>query len=478
MFKLISYIIIFLISLSFQPVYAGTANQADLEIRLFELINNARVNPLAVAASLGMNPDQVLADLPELHEVLTNGLPPLYYNMDLRESALLHTSDMLNRNYYGHVSPDNTTPESRIWASGYIPKVTGESLGVLGFINFIDPEEAVNRIFLNMFKDELNPDRTQRLNILGADLEELGIGFGTGPLNIGNVRYNSYIVTCDFGTGAVSDMELELLEMVNQARKKPLAVAAALGMDTKQILNDLPELHDILINGIPPLSFNGSLYLSAKAHGLDMLENDYYSEVSSDGRTVYERYAENGYNPFMAAESMRLISTTDFLDFEKGVKINFERLFIRELQPDCPQRNILNPDLKEAGCSIIALLPDVSKKIQEDMTYRDYYTLLMLIDFGTSLDDTNDYLHGLLYTDLNNDGLFDFREGIPSIAFTLKNIEQNDILFVFTNRAGSFSVPLESGRYQISARSKSSLLENSILMLNNNYGIDFLVYLE
>ncbi|PIP47097.1 MAG: hypothetical protein COX16_06190, partial [Deltaproteobacteria bacterium CG23_combo_of_CG06-09_8_20_14_all_51_20] len=49
----------------------------DRERELFNLINEARIAPLAMAAKLNMDPEKVLADLPELKDILINGLPPL-----------------------------------------------------------------------------------------------------------------------------------------------------------------------------------------------------------------------------------------------------------------------------------------------------------------------------------------------------------------------------------------------------------------
>ena len=108
------------------------------------------------------------------HDILTQGLPPLKLNANLKISAANHTIDMLNNNFYGDDSSDGKTPDQRIRATGYNPRATGEALGVLGFINFIEPSEAVNRIFEIIYKDELNPERTKPRNILSYEFEETG----------------------------------------------------------------------------------------------------------------------------------------------------------------------------------------------------------------------------------------------------------------------------------------------------------------
>ncbi|MBN2438458.1 MAG: hypothetical protein JXL20_07630, partial [Deltaproteobacteria bacterium] len=54
---------------------------------LLSLINEARQNPLAVAASMGMDPEKILKDLPELETVLKEGLPAVTFNALLYEAA-------------------------------------------------------------------------------------------------------------------------------------------------------------------------------------------------------------------------------------------------------------------------------------------------------------------------------------------------------------------------------------------------------
>lgn len=350
---------------------------------LLQLINQARENPLAVASSLGMDADQILQDLPELKDILIYGLPPLSFNENLYAAASAHTRDMLENNYYSHFSLDERTYDDRIVESGYDPVVTGESLGMLAFFNFIEPAEAVALIFENMFRDELDPARTERRNILASDLEEAGIGFGSGAFKIDGLIYNAYLTTCDFATSAVFVPELELLELINQAREDPLAMASSLGMDADQILQDLPELKDILIYGLPPLSFNENLYAAATAHAWDMLENCYFSYVSLDGRTVDDRIMETGYIPLVTGEIMRLLATNSFVEPAEGVRIHFEEIFMRELSPDCTDRNILNPELKEVGISFLATTPDTWEEL--DCIYNEYYNLLLVADFGTSV---------------------------------------------------------------------------------------------
>ena len=381
------FILLFLVSSFFggadRICFAAGAIPSKHEWALLELINQARENPLIVASSLGMDAEQILQDFPELKDILIYGLPPLSFNENLYAAASAHTQDMLENGYYSHISLDGRTYDDRIVESGYDPVVTGESLGMLAFSNFIQPAEAVTLIFENMFRDELDTARTERRNILAGDLEEAGIGFGCGTFKIGGSIYNVYLTTCDFATSLFSVIERELLDLINQAREDPLAMASSLGMDPDQILEDLPELTEILTQGIPPLSFNKNLYAAATAHAWDMLENCYYSHDSLDGRTVDDRVRGNGYIPEVSGETMRLLATETFVEPAEGARIHFEKIFMRELSPGCIDRNILNPELKEAGISFLTTTPDTWE--ESSCIYNEYYNLLLVADFGTSI---------------------------------------------------------------------------------------------
>ena len=98
-----SLILFSLLFIGFSGTARADQSTDQIEIELFELINQARWDPLAMAGSFGLDPNQVLSDLPELSEILTNGLPALVLNQQLYDAALAHTRDMLDNNYYGKI---------------------------------------------------------------------------------------------------------------------------------------------------------------------------------------------------------------------------------------------------------------------------------------------------------------------------------------------------------------------------------------
>ena len=421
---------------------------------LLQLINEARENPLIVATSLGMDADQILKDLPELKDILTKGLPPLSFNESLYAAAGAHTRDMLENGYYSHTSLDGRTFEERILASGYVSLATRESLGMLAFSNFIQPAKAVALIFENMFRDELNPARTERRNILAGDVEEAGIGFGSGSFKIYGSIYNVYLTTCDFGA-SVRKLELEFFNLINQARENPLAVAESLGMDPDQIMQDFPELRDILIYGLPPLTFNQHLYAAAGAHSRDMLENGYYSHFSLDGRTFEERIRETGYDLLDAGEHMALQCLgDDFIDenddqIDRLVSLMFRNIFTTsELRPDsAEERNILDPVLREVGINVITGRSSELGGICGDNL------LLMVADFGLSSEEQASAIVGVVYSDQDQDSLYSPGEGIEHVAVSVEGMSGDDTscrFNLYSNEAGGFILSAVPGEYRIS----------------------------
>jgi len=460
--KLITFLSTIILSLSLSvPGYAEDVTVSPHEQALLELINDAREDPLNMATSMGMDADQILQDFPELRDILTDGLPPLSFNQNLYEAASAHTKDMLDKGYYAHDSLDGRTYDDRIIESGYDPVVSGESLGMLGFANFIDPDEAVRLIFENMFSDELNPSRTEKRNILNPELREAGVSVCTGAFNLGGSFFNVYLTTCDFAGSEMYLIESELLVLINQARENPLAMATSLGMDTDQILQDFPELRDILIDGLPPLTFNRNLYAAGTAYIQEMIDiieegsgklppgspwhPPQWYDYTFDDPYYDDRICEHGYLPLVTGETIRLLESYSSLELEpaQAARILFEAIFKDELNPDREEeRNILNPIFKEVGISLGA----INFSQGEELT--SIYHLLVC-DFGAPITEQDPSLTGIVYEDLDQDGFYSPGEGIPGIAISIEGVDT--VLNLATNQAGGFTVRLELGEYKVSA---------------------------
>lgn len=403
-----------LLGLLFVGFYSpASADQSlyQMERGLLDLMNEARANPLAMAASLGLDPNQVLNDLPELSDILTNGLPALVFNKNLCDAARAHTQDMLDDNYYGKISPDGRSSYDRIVESGYDPLVCDETLSVLAFYNFIGQNSAVQILFKNMFLDELDAQQTEPRNILSPEFAEVGIGAGTGIMDLGSGRYNVYLATCDFGSShnpAMENAEKTLLHLINQARAHPLQVAESLGVDPDRLLADLPELHDILTRGLPPVGLHPDLQRTAREHTREMINYRYLDDDSVNGRSFEERIRENGYDALALGESLGITPVERQTTVEDAVQHVFNKLFLAELDTlDPVRRNILNPDFSEVGIGLGELNPAPEESLD--------HSFLVTCDFGSPATWGGIYLMGLIYTDIDGDGLYTPGEGLSGI---------------------------------------------------------------
>jgi uncharacterized protein YkwD len=99
-----------------------------------------------------------------------HGEHALRANADLARSAAAHSEDMVDENYFNHVSPAGETPLARIKASSYLPRrsayLVGENIA-LGTMQLSTPSAIV----ASWMKSA-----DHRANILNEDFRDSGIG--------------------------------------------------------------------------------------------------------------------------------------------------------------------------------------------------------------------------------------------------------------------------------------------------------------
>lgn len=409
---------------------------------LHEKINNARENPIAAAESIGIKAEKIMIEQPELYDILTQGLSPLSFNEHLYKAAHAHAEDMFANNYFSHNSPDNRTYEDRMIEKGYMPAASGESIGILKFVNFIEPDVAANLIFENMFRDQLDPLSTDR-NMLNPNLKEIGISLETGTLTIDGVDHNVYVVICDFGS-PVEKIELEFFHAINLARYSPIDMAFLLGVDLNYITTYFPEIYANLPTRLPSLIFNPRLYASAKSYASDIFENGYsYNNTEEYDLAFMDRITKNGYDPLTAEEAVEYSFCVD-----RGYFQLFENLMTNELfqiADEHAELRMFNPELKDVG---IGFVTGESEKLRG---FCSNSVNLMVADFGTPVIPKKPGIVGIAYSDQNYDGFYTQGEGIHNILISVENLSgfYRDI---YTNEAGGFAVlSLDPDEYRLTA---------------------------
>ena len=330
--------IYFLIALALGSVaYAKDQTPSRYENTVLTMINAARQNPLAIAASLGMDTHKIISDFPEMSDIFKNGLPPLMFNSKLYQSASLHAQDMMDKKYYSAISLDKKSVQERILDTGYIPIISGESLGMLSFGNFMDPDKAAKAVFHNMFADELDPARSEKRNILNPDIKDIGISFKADVFDFDGSRENVYLAVCDFGNSDSTRLESSLLTMINEVPKAPpipeekpikTGAGAAVSMtDSSAIMagaSSPPVPQYQFPNQFPNLAVNEKLTEAARKHTQDIIERLYFDNISPEGTGPFYRAMAAGYKAVSVIEVLAAIEFDHFLDPTEAVRIFYE----------------------------------------------------------------------------------------------------------------------------------------------------------
>ncbi len=441
---------IIFISLSVMASDTAQSEEAftdEMEAEFLEWVNNARANPLEMAATVGLDPDQVLTDLPELYDVFTQGLAPLRSDYRLTDVARSHTRDMLENDFYGYDSQDGSTPDDRILEAGYAADITDESLGILGFINFIDPADAVSQIFSALYRDELNPERTRPRNILDPEFEDVGIGFGAGKLTLKGVSFNVYLVTCDFGMPVTSLLEVGLSELINQFRERPLDMVEAYGIDIEPLLEIDPGLYEVLTTPVTPLVPSESLQDASEGHSEDMLANGFVDHLSSDGRSTEDRMVENDYTPIVSGEILQSVLFSSVEEASVALDQTMEQILVDEITGYVEYGTLilLNPDLQDLGIGMVTGTYEFNDEPAD--------VLMTTATLGAEEGENPHYLVGTIYGDGDGNGLYSYGEGISGIRVTVEWVHTIsgflEIEELWSNKAGGFHCPLASGLHKV-----------------------------
>lgn len=421
------------------------------EMRLLELINEARQNPLDTAVSLGMDRKQVLADNPDIADVLRQGLPPLEFHETLYQTAAGHVAEMLENNFYSYESLDGSDVAGRMTTAGYVPAVAGESLGLIFFNNYIDPLRAVSHMFENMFKDELAPDYSGIRKIFNPRIREMGAAVGKGGFAFPEFSANVYLAACDFAR-PVKRYELQLLNLVNQLRTDPRPVLAEHGIDAGS--EAFPEMERFFSEGLPPVAYHPSLYAAADELVVDMLENGHFTPTTADGKTLADRVRAQGYEPAWTGEARVRLSTCETVSPSETLPRMFRSLLRRAFHGDPQKRNgsMLADEAADAGVRIAAGHNPALGGICGDDVH------LLVADFGarkTSEPADSDApadgrLVGLVFSDKDSNGIYDPGEGLSNAAVTVDRGAGSELLHeTAVNRAGGYAIAMAPGNYRV-----------------------------
>jgi uncharacterized protein YkwD len=251
----------------------------------------------------------------------------------------------------------------------------------------------------------------------------------TGPGNNQNGNTNNSTNTpppAD-STPSISASLLEQLslERINRARLRPGAEASKNGIAIDEgipgALNTSPK---------PAVALNSALKNSARAHSLDMLNNDYFEHNSLNGDTPFDRMEDEGFVFRTAGENLAWRGTTGSLNETTTVENQHVDLFVDSGIANRGHRvTMLNRNFREVGISI------VRGQFTKDGT--TYDSLMQTQDFATSVTDQV-FVLGVVYQDRNSNTQYDYGEGTANSTVTLGSVSKS------TNSAGGYSFAVSS----------------------------------
>ncbi|TWF57069.1 M10 family metallopeptidase C-terminal domain-containing protein [Neorhizobium alkalisoli] len=183
------------------------ANLTPQEQLMLELTNRARMDPAGEAKRFGIS----------LNEGLSAGTlssaprQVLAGNDAIAKAADNHSAWMIENDNFAHQETKGTTgftgegPGDRMTAAGYEftgSWTYGENIAFRGTSQTLTTKMLTEYIILqhqDLFVDEGIAGRGHRLNILGKDFQEIGIGQQTGAFTSGGTTFNASMATQDFG---------------------------------------------------------------------------------------------------------------------------------------------------------------------------------------------------------------------------------------------------------------------------------------
>jgi uncharacterized protein YkwD len=147
----------------------------------------------------------------------------------------------------------------------------------------------------------------------------------------------------------------EFWAQINAARRNPLATARRLGVPEDVVRSAFTGQEWILEQGLPPLAWSGALALSASAHSADMFARRYYSYVTPENATYWDRIEATGYEPADAGESMNALFFKNLVELDTAFTLLLEATLRDELTGNpSVERNIFSPEFTDVGISFTA----------------------------------------------------------------------------------------------------------------------------
>ena len=263
----------------------------------------------------------------------------------------------------------------------------------------------------------------------------------SGPATVARARVAADPGPSRYSIGEPTDEEQLGLELINRARANPVGEGATLRVTADPEVAaayrffgvdlDLMAVQMAALIPAPPLAFNARLLAAARLHSGDMLTNVFQDHVGSDGRGLGSRAAAQGYvgqlgeNVYASAKSV--------FYGHAGFEVDWGGPTGGMQDPAGHRLNRHNPVYREVGLGVVM---GANAKTVGGVTSR-VGPYVVTEDFGVAAGSTP-FLTGVVYYDLNTNGVYDVGEGIGGVTVLVSNVN----FFAVTAGSGGYAVPL------------------------------------
>ncbi len=447
----LSFFLLIILSL---PAFSRASEEVSADEKyMIELINSMRQDPLAHAERLGFDRQALVQSLGWFEDAATNGFLPLTGNTSLFSRASDHNT----------IETTGITNDAVSPAHDFL--VTGETGGVVSFYNFIQPRTAIGIVIDNLFKAELDPERTGARYILSDTFDIIGVSLKAGQLEDSTQR--AYFITLFLADSGVVKTQVQVLTVINQIRANPFVFQKYLMFPSDTTMVDFFNSFYALLKTYEPLFYNPVLTLSATG-----VLND-----KNDGLSGFEYAGLLGYEG-MDVKQMRVSSTYAGDDNPKTpASMLISDMLVKESSK--LTRRLLNPDLDEFGMGLEFMDKDDGTGLGSVLHYGQKTTTpaddmlgsAVPFDDGQFNQNPDDVfrIYGVVFSDTDGNQVYTPGEEINGKAVSIYDAAGDLAVRVFSDAAGRWLAALAPGDYVVEATQGDRLKRFDLVLEQNTF---------
>lgn len=274
-----------------------------------------------------------------------------------------------------------------------------------------------------------------------------------------------------------SAREQAMLELINRMRMSPADELNILTNSLNPIGSSDPNVDAALkffnvdgnllasqwsqLSPAAPLAWNANLYNAARTHNQAMIAQDTQSHQLPGELSLGDRVKAAGYDYSRVGENIYAYADTVFHG-HAGLAIDWGFTSTGIQNPPGHRENIMNPDYREVGLSVIA---DTDPQTQLG-------PLVITQNFGNRFNFGNPWLLGVVFDDADNDDFYDAGEGLGNVTVKITGSGQTFTTSTFT--AGGYQLQVPNGDYTVefSGGGLDAPIQKTVTVGNENVKVD------